>query len=84
MKPRASIVMPCYNAAAHIQASIGSVLAQTLQDWELLVVDDGSTDSSWRILKTLALQDPRIQIFQQANAGASASRNRALREAQGT
>lgn len=83
MKPKVSIVMPCYNAAAHLQTSIGSVLAQTLQDWELIIVDDGSTDQSWQILQQLAARDQRIRILQQSNAGAAAARNRALREARG-
>jgi glycosyltransferase involved in cell wall biosynthesis len=81
MKPKVSIVMPCYNAAAHLQTSIGSVLAQTRQDWELIIVDDGSTDQSWQILQQLAARDQRIRILQQSNAGAAAARNRALREA---
>lgn len=83
MKPKVSIVMPCYNAAAHLQTSIGSVLAQTLQDWELIIVDDGSTDDSWQTLQKLAQADSRIRVFQQANAGAAAARNRALHEARG-
>jgi glycosyltransferase involved in cell wall biosynthesis len=83
MNATISIVMPCYNAAAHLQTSIGSVLAQTLQNWELIIVDDGSTDQSWQILQQLAAQDQRIRIVQQPNAGAAAARNRALRETRG-
>lgn len=83
MNPVISIVMPCFNAAAHLHLSIGSVLAQTLQDWELVIVDDGSTDQSWQTLLLLAAKDQRIRIFQQPNAGAAAARNRALREARG-
>jgi glycosyltransferase involved in cell wall biosynthesis len=83
MKLKVSIVMPCYNAEAHLQASIGSVLAQTMQDWELIIVDDGSKDLSWQILQQLAAQEKRIRIMQQPNAGAAAARNRALRETRG-
>lgn len=79
-----SIVMPCYNAEAYLPISIGSVLAQTRSDWELVIVDDGSTDLSWQTLQRFAAQDNRIRIFQQVNAGAAAARNRALREARGT
>ena len=79
MKPRISIVMPCYNCATHLSASIGSVLAQTAADWELIVVDDGSTDASAAIVA--AIDDPRIRLIRQANAGVSAARNRALGEA---
>ncbi len=75
--------MPCYNAAAHLPTSTGSVLAQTRQDWELLIVDDGSSDDSWPQLQRLASQDARIRVFRQANAGAAAARNRALVEARG-
>lgn len=79
MEPAVSIVMPCYNCAAHLSVSIGSVRAQTFRDWELIVVDDGSTDSS--AAQVAAIHDPRIRLIRQANAGVSAARNRALREA---
>jgi glycosyltransferase involved in cell wall biosynthesis len=83
MTPLVSIVMPCYNATAHLPASTGSVLAQTFTDWELLIVDDGSSDDSWPHLQNLAGEDARIRVFRQANAGAAAARNRALAEARG-
>jgi len=79
--PLVSIVMPCYNAARHLERSVGSVLAQTLGEWELLVVDDGSTDESWAVLSSMASRDARIRTFRQRNAGAPAARNRALDEA---
>lgn len=82
--PVVSIIMPCYNAAAYLSVSVGSVLAQTRNEWELLIVDDGSMDLSWLILQKLAAQDPRIRIFQQTNSGAAAARNLALSKAQGT
>ncbi len=78
-----SIVMPCYNAAPHLARSVGSVLAQTLGNWELVIVDDGSTDNSWHELQRLANVEPRIRGYRQANAGAAAARNHALREARG-
>lgn len=83
MTPAVSIIMPCYNAAAHLAQSVGSVLAQTRADWELVVVDDGSTDDSWAQLQALAASDSRIRIFRQANAGAAAARNHALGQARG-
>jgi len=83
MTPRISIVMPCYNAAPHLARSVGSVVAQTLGDWELVVVDDGSMDDSWLELERLAGSDGRIRPFRQANSGAAAARNHALREARG-
>ena len=55
---RISVVIPCYNGAAFIGAAIESVLAQTHPDVELIVVDDGSTDESWRIIESYA---PRVR-----------------------
>ena len=77
-----SIIMPLYNSADYIADSIKSVLAQTYSDWELLIVDDCSTDNSVGIVKSFA--DSRIRLFQnENNSGAAISRNYALREAQG-
>jgi glycosyltransferase involved in cell wall biosynthesis len=75
--------MPCYNAAAHLAEAVGSVLAQELRDLELIVVDDGSSDASPRILAELAEQDPRLTVIHQQNAGAGPARNRALQAARG-
>lgn len=83
LSPTVSIIMPCYNGAKHLDESIGSVRAQTLRDWELIVVDDGSTDNSLRKLNALAEADPRITVLSQKNAGASAARNSGLRVAKG-
>lgn len=78
--PSVSIVMPCYNAAAHLARSVGSVQAQTVPDWELVVVDDGSIDASCDQVRQLAAIDPRIRFFHQDHAGAATARNRALAE----
>jgi glycosyltransferase involved in cell wall biosynthesis len=78
-QPTVSIIMPCYNCAAYLSTSIGSVLAQTYNDWELIVVDDGSTDTI--AAQVAAIDDPRIRLIRQANAGVSAARNRALHAA---
>lgn len=67
-----SIIMPCYNAAAHLPQNVDSVLAQTRSDWELIIVDDGSTDTSWQEMQCLATTDRRIRVFHQANSGAAA------------
>jgi glycosyltransferase involved in cell wall biosynthesis len=83
MQPRVSIVMPCYNGAAHLARSVGSVLAQTMPDWELLLIDDGSTDDSRKLAADMARSDGRIHAISQANAGAVAARNRGLAEATG-
>ena len=77
-----SIVMPSYNTAQFIGASIDSVLAQTYSNWELLIVDDCSTDETARVVAVYS--DPRIRFMcNKMNSGAAASRNRALREARG-
>lgn len=80
--PTVSIIMPCYNAGHHLPKSVGSVLAQSFPDWELIVVDDGSSDESFQWLQSRS--DPRIKVFRQVNAGSSAARNRGLGIAQGT
>lgn len=75
-------VMPTYNKAAYVRAAIDSVVAQTFGDWELIVVDDGSTDDTPSVLATFS--DPRIRVFTlPSNVGRSAARNHALRRARG-
>ena len=77
-----SIIMPNYNSAKFIKDTIDSVVAQTYQNWELLFVDDCSTDKSLEIVRSF--EDERIRIFQNdINSGAAVSRNYALREARG-
>ena len=78
-----SIITPAWNAAEYIGDTIASVRAQTLQDWEWLIVDDGSSDDTVAIVRTAAAADSRIRLLQQANAGPSTARNRAMREAAG-
>jgi glycosyltransferase involved in cell wall biosynthesis len=73
-----TVVMPCFNAAATVEASIRSVQAQTRSDWQLIVVDDGSQDNTVDMIE--AMGDARIRLICQANAGVSAARNRALSE----
>ena len=79
--PIVSIIMPCYNAAAYLPQSVGSVLSQTFSDWELIAVDDGSDDSTLNWLR--AQTDPRIQVLTQPNQGVSAARNTGLGLARG-
>jgi glycosyltransferase involved in cell wall biosynthesis len=78
-----SAIMPTYNAAATIEDSIRSVLAQTHQDLELVVVDDGSTDQTAAIIQRIASIDPRVRYIHQPNQRVVAARNRALEQATG-
>jgi len=84
--PLVSVIMPVYNSAKWLPESIASVQAQTLRDWELLVVDDASTDGSLEIAREFADSDPRIRIIQlERNSGtASVPRNRGLAAAKGS
>jgi len=79
---KVSVVIPCFNAGQYLDEAVRSALAQTYENLEVIVVDDGSTDTE--TIRVLAAADwPRTQIFRQANAGPSAARNHAIREATG-
>ena len=84
MSPTVSIIVPVYNAEKTIGRCIDSILNQEYKDFELLLVDDGSTDGSGAICDARADRDGRVRVFHQANAGVSASRNLALDHAKGT
>lgn len=81
--PKVTVIIPVYNVRDHLENCIRSVQAQTLADWELILVNDGSTDGSDAICRTFAGADPRIRVIDQANAGVSAARNAGLDAAAG-
>lgn len=70
-----SIVMPCYNCETSLARTVRCVQAQTVSDWELIAVDDGSTDGTGAALDGLAQNDARIRAIHQANGGVSRARN---------
>ncbi len=74
--PSVSIVLPTFNRRSTLPRAIKSVLAQTWTDWELIVVDDGSTDGSADLVEAIA--DPRVRLARQSNRGAAAARNHGL------
>ncbi len=78
-----SIIIPCYNAEANLDATIASVQAQTSGDWEIVAIDDGSADATYVKLQKLAAEDKRIRVIHQENQGVSASRNNGIRNAVG-
>lgn len=79
--PLVSVIIPMYNAERTIEEAIASVLQQTWQDFEMIVVDDGSTDGS--LARVRAIADSRLQVLSFTNAGAAAARNRGIAVAQG-
>ncbi len=83
-EPMHSVIVPAYNAADTIGQAIRSVRAQTAQSFEVIVVDDGSTDATPRLLEEMAGDDRRIRVTRQDNAGPSAARNLAIAQATGT
>ncbi|MCE2594212.1 glycosyltransferase [Motilimonas cestriensis] len=78
-----SVIMPVFNAEKTLLESVNSVLAQSLTDFELILIDDGSTDSSAVIAQQLTAQDQRIKLLSQANQGAPTARNHGISQAKG-
>ena len=83
MKPLVSVIVPMYNAAPFISEALESVVASTYLPIEVVVVDDGSTDDSLTVAQAFAKMHPKVRVLHQANAGVSAARNHAIREARG-
>lgn len=78
-----SIVTPIYNGEKFVSQTIEGVLAQTYPYWEMLIIDDGSKDSSANIIKQYAVKDERIKYFYQDNAGSAVARNNGIRRTKG-
>ncbi len=84
MKDLVSIITPSYNSVNFIEETINSVIAQTYQNWEMIIVDDCSKDNSVELIQEYINKDSRIKLIQlDINSGAAVARNRAIKEAKG-
>ena len=84
MNPLVSIITPAYNAAEFLGETLGSIRSQSYENWELVIVDDASTDGTWEMIEGAAMEEPRIRAFRnESNRGVVFTRNRALDEAKG-
>lgn len=81
--PRISVIVPVYNVEQYLPACVDSILGQTFEDFELLLVDDGSPDNCGAICDEYAQKDPRVRVIHQANQGLSGARNAAMDVARG-
>lgn len=80
---KVSVIIPVYNTERYVREAIESICAQSLQETEIIIINDGSTDGSLPILKALKESDPRIRLFSQKNQGQASARNFGLKKAQG-
>lgn len=78
-----SIIIPVYNVEEYLGDCIESIIAQTFQDWELILVDDGSPDQSGALCDKYVFSDPRIRVFHKTNGGVSSARNLGIQKAEG-
>ena len=78
-----SILVPVYNASQYLQQCVASLTGQTYADLQIVLINDGSTDDSWDLLKELAQEDKRLEVYSQPNCGVAATRNHLLEKANG-
>lgn len=81
--PKVSVIIPVYNTAPYLHEALSSITGQTLQELEIIIVNDGSTDGSGEIIREVAETDGRIKVFEQENQGQSVARNVGLEQATG-
>ena len=81
--PKVSVIIPAYKAEKYIKATIESVLNQTMEDFEVLVIDDGSPDHQASIVKEVMQKDSRVSYFLKENGGVSSARNFGYKHAKG-
>ena len=82
-KTMVSVIVPCYKQAEYLPETLDCILAQTYQNWECIVIDDGSPDNTGDVASAYAGRDPRIKYMRQENSGVSAARNNAIRHSSG-
>lgn len=78
-----SVILPVYNSERYIEKCIDSIISQTYKEWELIIIDDGSTDNSFALCKNFADQDQRIKLIHQKNMGVTKARYNGVRAVQG-
>lgn len=83
-KPQISIIIPCYNAEGTIDRCLESIIAQTYSNFEVIIIDDGSTDNSFSVIHKYVLEDSRIHLIKQNNKGPSSARNLGIKHSKGT
>ncbi|GAB4383888.1 MAG: hypothetical protein Kow00121_46530 [Elainellaceae cyanobacterium] len=83
MEPKVTVILPAYNAGQYIEETIDSVLQQSYRNFELLVINDGSTDDTVALVEPYTQRDPRVQLISQPNQGVSAARNHGICQASG-
>ena len=83
MHPIISVIIPCYNQAKYLPDALNSLLSQSLQEWECVVIDDGSTDNIKEIMLPYLSGDKRIRLISQKNRGLSGARNSGLKNSSG-
>lgn len=79
--PKVSLIIPLYNASRHLKLCLDSVVSQTFKDFEVLLINDGSTDNTSQIVEKYIQKDTRFRLINQINSGVSAARNRGIKEA---
>src|SRR5207253_385711 len=82
-RPTVSVLLPVYNGARYLRPAVESILAQTFADFELIAVDDGSTDRSLAMLQEYARRDPRVHVITRPNTGIAGALNDGLAAARG-
>jgi len=83
LNPLVSVIIPCYNQARFLPDAIGSLIAQSLEDWECIIINDGSSDNTHEVALSFASSDQRIRYVEQKNQGLSGARNKGLDHAKG-